>query len=292
MAQHLGSRATGRCSACDRPVFAGAEHCKARLCPRYAPVWARDQQRKVFENLTAYDDGDGTAAMFTVTAPGVDELPWDEHHCAALGEHRHSGLLGCIVQAEPARAWNATAPERWRRLHDRCARLTARLTGHRPRLLCRAWEQQQRGVLHVHATVGRGLGVDKLTAGVYAEQLHRLAPSYGFGSVDTPTGHARLARESAAYISSYLTKGKGSKKHLCETVRSHQLPHSVIHVDTRLTMRTHVTMRTLRFRRLVNHKWGVNLPFTEQHNVQLLCDAFDAELLETIPTKGPPDERC
>jgi hypothetical protein len=56
--------------------------------------------------------------------------------------------------------------------------------------------------------------------------------------VDTPTGRARHARESAAYISSYLSQGKGHKRKLGETVRSDQLPRSIIHVSTALTLRT------------------------------------------------------
>lgn len=287
----MGERAdpTGQCPHCSRPVFAGAKTCKARLCPNYASIWARDQQRKCFENLGSYDEGDGTAVMFTATAPGADLLPWDEDHCAALGEHQHSGLIGCRVRSDVAREWNSTCSDRWRRLHDRAARLTTRDTGHRPHMLLRAFEQQARGVLHVHATLARGRFIDKRSADVYGAHLTRLAASYGFGKVDTPTGRARPARESAAYLSAYLSGGKGHKRQLSETVRSDQLPRSIIHVSTQLTMRTHVTMRALRFRRLLNRRWAVNLPFDEQHNVQLLVEAFPGcELVPYWDDLAPP----
>ena len=276
---------SGRCPHCERPTYGGAAHCKARRCPHYAPIWARDQQRKVFENLGAYDEGEGHAAMLTVTAPGAATLPWDEAHCGALGEHRHSGLLGCRVDARAACEWNRSAPDRWRRLHDRAATLAAAETGTRPLMLCRAWEEQKRGVLHVHATIGRGSGVQKGAAAVYESHLRRLAPRYGFGAIDTPTGRARHARESAAYISSYLSRGKGHKRTLGETVRSDQLPTSIIHVSTRLTMTTGCTMRALRFRRLVHRRWGLSLPFPEQRQVQELVDFFPGSEL----VRGPPD---
>lgn len=279
------AESSGRCPECGRLTFAGARWCKSRQCAHYAPIWARDQQRKCFENLGAYDDGDSTAVMFTITAPGRSQLAWDEHHCAALGKHRHDGRLGCRVSGHAAREWNSTCSERWRRLHDRAARLTARETGHRPRMLLRAFEQQHRGVLHVHATIARGKMVDKTASHAYGRHLTRLAPLYGFGRVDEPTGRARHARESAAYLSAYLTSGKGHKRRLSETVRSDQLPFSVIHVCTRLTTRTRVTMRALRFRRLVNQRWSVDLPFPEQHSLQLLVGALDAELVEY---RGPP----
>jgi hypothetical protein len=275
---------SGRCPACKRPVYAGATYCKARRCPHYAPIWARDQQRKCFENLGAYDEGEGHAVMLTITGPGADVLPWDTERCRPLGEHRCSGLLGCRVDAVAAQAWNATASDRWRRLHDRCARLAKRETGMRPLLLLRAFEMQSRGVLHGHAVVARGTWARKVAAGAYERHLVRLAASYDFGSVDTPTGRARHARESAAYVSSYLTQGKGSKRTLGETVRSDQLPQSVIHVATGLTMRTGVTMRALRFRRLLHSRWSVALPFPEQRGIQELVEAFPGCVLE----RGPP----
>ncbi len=276
---------TGICPACRRLTYGGATHCKARLCPHYAPIWARDQQRKVFENLGAYGAHDGHAVMFTPTAPGADRLPWDEDFCRALGDHAHSGKLGCRVQLEAAKEWNSTAADRWRRLHDRAARATRNVTGRRPLLLTRAFEMQSRGVLHVHAVIGRDSAADKVAAACYGRELNRLAPAYDFGNVHEPIAPARHAREAAAYISSYLSgRSRSGKRELRETVRSDQLPRSVIHVATTLTMATGVTMRALRFRRLLHARWDVQLPFLEQRGVEDLTRAFGGTEL----VRGPP----
>jgi hypothetical protein len=64
-------------------------------------LWAGDQRRKLFENLSAYL-GDQVVVL-AVTAPGAGELPWDVEHCAGLGAHRHSGKLGCRVERTHAR---------------------------------------------------------------------------------------------------------------------------------------------------------------------------------------------
>jgi hypothetical protein len=274
---------TGRCPSCGRPTYGGATHCRARTCPAYGPLWARDQQRKLFENLEAYSEGDGHAVMLTVTAPGAAQLAWSSH-CEALGPHRHDGRLGCRVEPLLAAAWNESCSSRWRRLHDRAARLTVAECGRRPRLLARAFEMQHRGVLHAHAVVGRGKARDKRTSDVYARHVRRLAGEYGFGFVDAPLGRARRARESAAYLSAYL-RGKGHKQGLSETVRSHEMPRSIIHVSVTLTMATGCTMRALRFRRLVWVRWGVALDFKEQRSVLALMDAFPGSTLE----RGPPD---
>jgi len=166
-------------------------------------------------------------------------------------------------------------------MHDRAARLTVQEDGaQRPRLLTRAFEQQRRGVLHVHAVVGRATPGEKVSAACYAERLRQLAPSYGFGMVDVPAARAWHAREAAAYISSYLSTGKGAKRTLGETVMSDQLPRSVIHVDTVLTLETGVTMRALRLRRLLKVKWDVELPFPEQRAIAEMLAVFPgAELV-------------
>jgi hypothetical protein len=272
-------------------VYGGAQHCKARRCRRYAPIWARDQQRKLFENLGSYSDGEGHAVMFTVTPPGADVLPWDTEHCKPLGEHRHGGDYGCRVVPAIARAWNRAVSTNWRHLHDRCARLAACETGRRPHLLARAFEHQKRGVLHVHAVIARGTHLDRLAAAAYGRHLSRLASRYGFGRVDTPSAPARVAREAAAYISSYLSSEHGGKRTLGETVRSDQMPVSIIHVSTRLTRATGCTMRVLRFQRLVHNRWGVRLPFLELRQVKELVDRYPGcELVAHGGPRAPPRE--
>ncbi len=86
-------------------------------------MWAGDQRQKLFRNLETLR---GDILLSAVTAPGADELPWDEQACAALGEHKHSGKLGCRVDRRAARAWNESAAERWRRLHRRAYQETVK----------------------------------------------------------------------------------------------------------------------------------------------------------------------
>jgi hypothetical protein len=139
--------------------------------------------------------------------------------------------------------------------------------------------------------IARGTPHDKVVADCYGRHLSRLAPSYCFGYVDTPTGRARAARESAAYISSHLSTGKGHKRTLGETVLSDELPVSVIFVDRRLTMKTGVTMRRLRFNRLAWCRWRVLLPFTELRDIERVLLAFPGtELVSVDSDRGPPGE--
>jgi hypothetical protein len=70
--------------------------------------------RSCFANLEVLP---GDILLSAVTAPGAGSLPWDERVCAGLGEHEHSGKLGCRVKEAAAARWNREAPGRWRRLH-------------------------------------------------------------------------------------------------------------------------------------------------------------------------------
>jgi len=58
-------------------------------------VWAGDQRQKLFRNLEVLPRD---ILLSAVTAPGAGSLPWDERVCAGLGEHEHSGKLGCRVK--------------------------------------------------------------------------------------------------------------------------------------------------------------------------------------------------
>src|SRR5437868_11711106 len=82
------------CRSCGRRLFGPSDVCRSRKCPEYSRIWAGDQRRKLFVNLQEYGD---QVLLGAVTAPGSDELPWDETACAGLGPHRHSGELGCKV---------------------------------------------------------------------------------------------------------------------------------------------------------------------------------------------------
>jgi hypothetical protein len=210
--------------------------------------WAGDQRRKLFENLGAYEGGN--VVVLAVTGPGANVLPWDEQHCRGLGPHRHSGPRGCRVDRLAARLWNETASKRWSDL-NRQVNMAVRRQGVRPRLLARVFELQRRGVLHVHPVLGFKTPAERHAAHLYAKHLSRLAPRYGFGHTERKL-QTRSAKRVAAYLSSYFVAGKKGKLSLQESVKSAEMPHSIIYVATELTQRTGVTMRELRSRRFVS----------------------------------------
>ena len=215
----IESRSWRRCEDCGGLLGVRAYRCHRRTCPSYAETWARDQRRRLLDNLTAYA---GRAVMLTLTPPGADVLPWDEDACAHLAPHRHAGELGCRVEKCDADEWNESAPERARQL-NRVAKLRAdrelRRQGINERRgkLVHAWEHQKRGVLHQHFLVGMGskaqdqwgTNVDALWSRLYADGLRELAPRYGFGFVDTRPLYSapKPAREAAAYLRATSSAG-------------------------------------------------------------------------------------
>lgn len=198
-------------------------------------MWAGDQRQKLFRNLEVLP---GDILLSAVTAPGADCLPWDERACAGLGEHKHSGKLGCRVREMAAARWNREAPGRWRRLHRRAYQDTVKRLGRRSVfLVTRVWEIQARGVLHVHPVLAYGTARQMAGARAYLERLAELAPRYGFGFVERKV-KPQPAVNAAAYLSSYFVKGKRGKQALWESVQSPAMPRSIIHVSTRLTQKT------------------------------------------------------
>ena len=246
------SLAPWRCSDCGRPVVPEwATRCRRRTCPGYSGLWAGDQRRKIFANLRAYTEGTGEVLLGAVTAPGAGELPWAAL-CSGLGEHDHSGLLGCRVDARAARSYNRAAPHQWRRLHRRAYQETERRTGHRPWLLARVWEMQRRGVLHVHPVLACGTPAARIAARVYLRLVAELAPAYGFGFVER-RAKPMSSRGAAAYVSAYFVTGRGGKASIEESVQTAGMPRSIVHVSVRLSQATGVTMRSLR---LTRYAWG------------------------------------
>jgi hypothetical protein len=127
-----------RCRSCGRPLYGRGSVCRCRRCPEYSHVSAGDQRQKLFCNLEVLP---GDILLSAVTAPGSDCLPWNEPVCAGLGEHKHSGKLGCRVQESAAARWNREAPGRWRRLHRRAYQDTVKRFGRGSVFLAtRVWE--------------------------------------------------------------------------------------------------------------------------------------------------------
>jgi hypothetical protein len=263
-----------RCRSCGRVLFGRGLVCRSRRCPEYGKVWAGDQRQKLFRNLEVLP---GDILLSAVTAPGADRLGWDESVCAALGEHEHSGHLGCRVDAREAGRWNRTAADRWRRLHRRAYQETVRQVGRGSVwMVARVWEMQARGVLHVHPVLAYGTALQKAGARRYLARLAELAPKYGFGFVHSDPRRVKPqpAANAAAYLSSYFVKGKRGKETLWESARSPAMPRSIVHVSVKLTQRTGCTMRLLRLKRAIHHVWRADLPLPEVRAVARLLAAF------------------
>lgn len=257
--------------------------CRSRRCPACGPQWAMDLRVKALRNAELV----GAAGVVTVTAPGAGVLAWDEEHCRGLGEHAHSGRLGCRVDPALAARWNDQAPGQWRRLNQRARQATARYAvKHGAQgwsMSLRMWEYQSRGVLHVHVVVPMGTPGERLLSQFYADTLVRLAGEHGFGRVHLGgkgTSGKRLpampAEQAARYLASYIApyeKGTG-KMALTETVHHPQVPGHLLHVSRRLTQESGCTMRSLRRRRyawqLARQCWSDNC----EGNVMLIMEAL------------------
>jgi hypothetical protein len=258
-----------RCVHCGRRAYGGAEACKSRLCPRYGPIWAGDWRRVLFENLGALGEGQGglggCAVMLALTAPGAtpvwdketgevicEGMPWDESHCAHRGPHKHSGKLGCRADVYKATQWNLTADERWSQLHRRAATAVRRKYGKDALvLLVRAKELQKRGLIHWHPVLLATTPVQRVAVKQYRNLLAEWAPLYGFGFVSQKL-KPQSAKAAAAYLSSYFVVGKKEKAQLQESVTHPALRKGrLLWMTPRLTQRTGITMRELRFRRYV-----------------------------------------
>jgi hypothetical protein len=233
-----------RCS-CGRPIPEEVRRCSSRTCPEFAPIWARDTRRRLFENLKLLK----LSVMFSVTAPGADLYPFDPTLCSHGPGMKCSGRIGCRVTPDVAEAFNRMAGSWWSELH-RAAKVRAdRATGYKGKIACRVWEKQKRGLAHLHGVVPVETPEQVRWAEAYITALREMAPRYGFGFVD---GWARVGRrfwpgvQAAAYLSSYFAGGRGRKMAITENVLAGDLPRLVVFVARNLTGRTGCTMRGLR----------------------------------------------
>lgn len=138
----------------------------------------------------------GELFFVTLTAPGVDVLPWDRSMCSHPSDVRCSGAIGCRVVHDAAAAWNASFTSRaddfWTDV-----RRSRTLNPHRGRVeKFRGVELQARGALHGHFLVRSTAGL-RLSKGL----LRSLARRHGFGvQVDV----RRATADDAMYLSKYV----------------------------------------------------------------------------------------
>jgi hypothetical protein len=93
------------CEYCGTPLHERVWRHQSKRCPGYSDLWAMDTYVCFGENLKAHG---GEAVLFSVTAPGSDQLPWDESACTVAGEHEHSGSWA--VRSKRAKHFYGTSP--------------------------------------------------------------------------------------------------------------------------------------------------------------------------------------
>lgn len=179
--------------------------CKSTKSSRCVPCSERHRRAiaRVIRNGTA--KAIGSTSFVTLTAPGVDVLPWDRSRCSHGPEVGCSGSIGCRVDTAAAAEWNATAPKRWsyfRQYLERWFGLEVAVIG--------SWETQERGALHRHAVVRFN--------GVVGEKRLRVAvrsfsARYGFGSRVAKDAVQIITdpKRAAYYIAKYATKSADAR---------------------------------------------------------------------------------
>jgi hypothetical protein len=182
--------------------------------------------------------------MITVTAPGVEVLPWS-----------HDGRR--VVERSAAQDWNNTAPRRWSELHRRAQQAVKR-AGWSLNLLAYGWELQGRGVLHLHLVVGFGTEYERRSAWEYVRALRARTRSHGFGNIDARDRDGKAGKatvfekhRAAGYLSKYL----GKSAQLLEAIGlgRRERPARLFWISPRLTRVTGCIRRRLRRARFLWH---------------------------------------
>lgn len=207
-------------------------------------------------------------AVGTLTAPGVDLLPWDTDRCAHLPGEKCSGKKGCVVEWIYLEYYNRTFSARRSRLHEAAQRAADRAVrrmgygGRLPRNVGAASGPQRRGALHAHVMVRKGQGIEATWSRIYWRYIEsacrreaamppaerwaaiereyvqgEITPGvYGFG-FEHRGGLGRSSEKAARYLArnaaGYMAANAGGWR-------------SWHYVSTELTRSTGVTMRALR----------------------------------------------
>jgi hypothetical protein len=212
-------------------------------------AWARENAPHL--------DAAGLIDMLTITAPGVDWLPWDRSKCRHGEGVKCSGRIGCRVEQWAADDWNEHAMRRLSLLWDSANRAVER-RGFRAGRGRPPWlklpELQARGVLHWHLLFSAR---DRPYVEALRQELARLGPLHGFGpQVDFTPCHRAGASKGVAYVvkaAQYVAKAAdvdGAERR--DTRALLQGPfrgRPFMSASPKLTRASRVTMRNLRDRR-------------------------------------------
>lgn len=119
------------------------------------------------------------------------------------------------------------------------------------RVVAYAWQQQRRGVDHLHLVLPYASEAEKLAAKRYAAHLRRLSARWGFGYLDFRDRKGKAGRamvmaglQAAKYVTAYL----GDSRQLDALLERPKWtrPPRIFYVGRHLQQSTHCTMRRLR----------------------------------------------
>jgi hypothetical protein len=207
-------------------------------------------------------------AVGTLTAPGVDVLPWDTDQCTHARGEKCSGKKGCVVEWIYREYYNRTFAARRSRLHEAAQRAADRAVrrmgygGRLPRNVGAVSAPQRRGVLHAHVARRQGAGIEAVWSRIYWRYIEscckreaklpaderwaaiereyvtgEITPGvYGFGVQNRP-GLSRSTLRAAGYMA------RNAAGYMAENAAAWGTWH---YVSSALTQQTGVTMRALR----------------------------------------------
>lgn len=256
------------CRHCFHDLWKGTR-CKRRTCPSYAPTYLRDHAERLKAGLAEWE---GETTIATLTAPGADVLPWDPSRCKVRGPHKHSGPAGCQVEPWAAAEWNRTTNKRLSKLiHTASSRVRRARVGS-PDVLAIVLELK-RGVFHAHIVLGYE-GCTRHALELFLDALDELRGEYEFGTSKRggfDRGHpGRFSGPHAGlYTSKYLRPDGAKGSFIPALIKMERLiernPDTgrpleqirPVFVSPKLTRRSGITMRFLRWSRLAYHVFGV-----------------------------------
>lgn len=223
--------------------------CGKRRCPECGRVWLGDARQVICAAMGTLTT---SVAVLTITAPGVDVLPWDE--------------TGRRCREPELTAWNDTAPGRWSAWWRWCSqgpRARARRNGATWGMLAKVWETQKRGALHLHVIVPYGTPAEREATDELVRNLDGSRQAFGFGYVDRgamqrdETGQRVrklvpvAAERAAGYVAKYLTEtGKGAQG-MGALAATTVVAGPLLYTAQRLTALSGKTMRSMRARRAI-----------------------------------------
>lgn len=173
---------------------------RERMCLFCAGIHRKNLRTVVSSGLPWLDSDKPLWTSFvTITAPGVDRLPWAKELCVVMSDHVCSGNLGCRSDPWSTALWNLETKTTWNHF---VTELERELGIDVP--YWKSWELQKRGALHLHALM-RHEGISKAD---FEVAVREIASVWGFGEQIVIKAVTQANRaEFGVYVTVYVTKG-------------------------------------------------------------------------------------